>query len=70
MSDQVPTKLARGVCEKADEMEILAVVQALEKCQSMALKVKAAKFLKSSTKDDIQELRAYAEQLVLGGTND
>ena len=66
----MPTKLARGVCQKAEEMETLAVVQALEKCQSMALKVKAAKFLKSSTKDDIQELRAYAEKLVMGGSTD
>lgn len=47
-------------------MDVAEVVNALEKCQGMALKLKAAKFLKSNTKDDIQELRKYAEELVLG----
>ena len=38
----------------------LDVVQALEKCENMALKLKAAKFLKDTSKGTIEELRQYA----------
>ncbi len=48
-------------------MSVSDVVSTLEKCQGMALKLKAAKFLKTNTGDDIQALRAYAERLVMGG---
>ena len=47
-------------------MPPLELVQALEKCENMALKLKAAKFLKDTGKVSIDELRQYATQLMKG----
>ena len=41
-----------------------ALVSALEKCENMALKLKAAKFLRDSGKQSIEDLRKYAEGLM------
>lgn len=70
VSDDVPAALAKGVCQQAAALHVTDVVQALEKCQAMALRLKAAKFLNSNTTNDIQALRAYAERLVLGETTE
>lgn len=43
---------------------MLDVVNALEKCENMALKLKAAKFLKETSKGTIEELRSYAAGLL------
>jgi len=53
-------------------MPPLDLVQALEKCENMALKLKAAKFLKDTGKVSIEEMRAYAKSLMMDdkeGTN-
>lgn len=42
------------------------VVQALERCENMALKLKAAKFLKDTGKNTVEEMRRYAAQLMEG----
>ncbi len=47
-------------------MPPLELVQALEKCENMALKLKAAKFLKDTGKVSIDELRRYATDLMKG----
>jgi hypothetical protein len=62
----VPTALAIGVCRVAATVPVSEVVSALEKCQSMAIKIKAAKFLRSNSKEDLASLRAYAESLIAG----
>ena len=41
-------------------MSVLDLVGAFEKCENMALKLKAAKFLKDTSKGTIEELRKYA----------
>lgn len=60
----LPVKLAKAVCEKAASMPVLDVVAAFEKCENMALKLKAAKFLKDTSKGTIEELRKYAMDLM------
>ena len=45
-------------------MPVLDVVSAFEKCENMALKLKAAKFLKDTSKGTIEELRKYAANLM------
>ena len=57
-------KLAQAVIQKADGMPVLDVVSAFEKCENMALKLKAAKFLKDTSKGTIEELRHYAMTLM------
>ena len=60
---QLPVKLAKAVVMRAEVslmVSPLDVVQALEKCENMALKLKAAKFLKDTSKGTIEELRKYA----------
>ena len=47
-------------------MAPLELVQALEKCENMALKLKAAKFLRDTGKVSIEELRKYATDLMKG----
>lgn len=61
---QLPVKLAQAVIQKADGMPVLDVVSAFEKCENMALKLKAAKFLKDTSKGTIEELRHYAMTLM------
>ena len=60
----LPVRLAKAVAEKADSMPVLDVVAAFEKCENMALKLKAAKFLKDTSKGTIEELRQYAAKLM------
>lgn len=45
-------------------MPVLDVVSAFEKCENMALKLKAAKFLKDTSKGTMEELRKYASDLL------
>lgn len=47
-------------------MAPLELVQALEKCENMALKLKAAKFLRDTGKVSIEELRKYASDMMRG----
>jgi hypothetical protein len=47
-------------------MEPLQLVQCLEKCQGMAMKLKAAKFLRDTGKASIEEMRRYARDLLTG----
>ena len=61
---QLPVKLAQAVILKADGMPVLDVVSAFEKCENMALKLKAARFLKDTSKGTIEELRSYAAGLL------
>lgn len=63
---QLPVKLAKAICSKADSMPVVDVVNAFKTCEDMALKLKAAKFLKDTSKGTIEELRKYA----LGLMND
>ena len=63
---QLPVKLAQAVIAKADTMIVPDVVQALERCENMALKLKAAKFLKDTGKNTVEEMRRYAAQLMEG----
>ena len=59
-------KLAKAVLEKAEAMPVLDVVSALEKCENMALKLKAAKFLKDTSKGTVEDLRKFAADLMKG----
>lgn len=49
---------------RSESMTVLDVVAAFEKCENMALKLKAAKFLKDTSKGTIEELRSYAAGLL------
>ena len=62
----LPRLLAQAVLAKAATMPPLELVQALEKCENMALKLKAAKFLRDTGKVSIDELRKYATDLMKG----
>jgi len=62
----LPRLLAQAVLAKAETMPPLELVQALEKCENMALKLKAAKFLRDTGKVSIDELRKYATELMKG----
>ena len=66
----LPVKLAKAVASKADSMSVLDLVAAFEKCENMALKLKAAKFLKDTSKGTIEELRSYAAKLMQGETDE
>lgn len=63
-----PQRLAQGVVTQAEggNLSVTDTVDALAKIQAMALKVKAAAFLKKSGQDDIQALRDYAQQMING----
>lgn len=50
-------------------MPVLDFVSALERCENMALKLKAAKFLKETSKGTMEELRSYARKLMEGDSN-
>ena len=67
---KLPLTLAQAIVKR--NMPPLDLVQALEKCENMALKLKAAKFLKDTGKVSIEEMRAYAKSLMMDdkeGTN-
>lgn len=49
---------------RSESMSVVDVVSAFEKCENMALKLKAAKFLKDTSKGTIEELRQYAAKLM------
>ena len=61
---QLPVRLAQAVAMRSESMTVLDVVAAFEKCENMALKLKAAKFLKDTSKGTIEELRSYAAGLL------
>ena len=61
---QLPVRLAQAVAMRSESMTVLDVVAAFEKCENMALKLKAARFLKDTSKGTIEELRSYAAGLL------
>ena len=61
---QLPVRLAQAVAMRSESMTVLDVVAAFEKCENMALKLKAARFLKDTSKGTIEELRKYASDLL------
>ena len=57
---KLPLKLAQAVALRSESMTVLDVVAAFEKCENMALKLKAAKFLKDTSKGTIEDIRKQA----------
>lgn len=57
---KLPVKLAQAVAMRSESMTVLDVVAAFEKCENMALKLKAAKFLKDTSKGTIEDIRKQA----------
>ena len=45
---------------RSESMTVVDVVAAFEKCENMALKLKAAKFLKDTSKGTIEDIRKQA----------
>ena len=66
----LPVRLAKAVAMRSESMTVLDVVAAFEKCENMALKLKAAKFLKDTSKGTIEELRSYAAKLMQEETDE
>jgi len=72
----LPVKIAQALIAQAQDKHTFCIhckrssitetelVAALEKCENMALKLKAAKFLKDTSKGTIDELRQYAAKLM------
>lgn len=52
-----------GTCGRG-ALSPLELVQALEKCENMALKLKAAKFLKETGTNTVEEMRQWAANLM------
>ena len=67
---QLPVKLAQAVAMRSESMSVVDVVSAFEKCENMALKLKAAKFLKETSKGTMEELRQYAANLLVTEEHD
>ena len=55
---------------RSESMSVVDVVSAFEKCENMALKLKAAKFLKETSKGTMEELRQYAANLLVTEEHD
>lgn len=56
---ELPRKLARAIVDAAARMEPLAVVQALDKCQSMAIKTTLLKSKGQGGKQSMEEIRKW-----------